>query len=61
MDFLLGPRGGLDERSRGAGGRLGQTGAQRTLQLCDVVTILKEMRNTLIPAKYSIFDSFFCF
>lgn len=44
MDFLLGARGGLDERRRGAGGRLGQTGAQRALQLRDVITVLKEWR-----------------
>lgn len=41
VDLLLGAGGGFDERGGGAGRRLGQTGAQRTLQLRDVISVLK--------------------
>lgn len=42
VDFLLGAGGRLDEGGGRAGRRLRQTGAERTLQLCDVITVLQE-------------------
>ena len=42
VNLLLGAGGGLDERGGGAGRRLRQAGAQGTLQLRDVIPVLKE-------------------
>lgn len=42
VHLLLGAGGGLDERGGGAGRGLRQAGAQRALQLGDVVAVLEE-------------------
>lgn len=41
VHLLLGPRRGLDERRRRARGRLRQAGAERPLQLRDVISFLE--------------------
>lgn len=54
MNLFLGARWGFDERSGRAGGWLRQTGAQWTLQLCDVITVLEGRRkkeDTWVPIK----------
>ena len=58
MHFLLRAGGGLDEWRGGAGRRLGQTGAQRTLQLRDVISVLEEDGSNTVAFRDQ--DSRFC-